>query len=714
MRAAFKGKDHIMTALASKEVLRYLPGTKARHTIKRPMVVEPPKTKTATDTLYTATKDSIPKMEEGVERRLLVEYIERYSSRADREEIMDAYETRKDNLQKLAEKADDFVSAPDPTYEEMFEFKIKTKKMEPGELEDIRNSVHSWDGQGLSYHTYDTIGKYTIFPRSHWKRMFPRDSCGHFDANDFRNNEIFGIMCTEEGLKLTYDLARLTLPKQRNVDYEELIKNRDSLKEVLKDEVQFVHLYQDFSLDLLDLINQRDPNSVRDVFESPSIFDGIIGILLRELRKKPIRSFILYKPTRLKIMNSFIDMLIDLFESKEIKLRELKDVIELKRVLEVNLEKADLDHLAEHSDLSHDSKKYKIYLQGHQKFCYHFWRPEDMREYSLQSFKGFNTGGLIWGRSGSGKSGTMSYVIAWAHENNWAVISVPRARKFTTNKLQIERHFNGLYMQKQLAKEFLEDIRFSNQQKFEELKVNLDIYGKFDMTGIHDDEPEPCPRVFDTRRRVWSDSWKDHLTEFELKQIAQDTPKMKERISDFLKEPKTLIEIADYGIENPEQATCAIAEILHQLYNQDETNVLVAIDGYTDWFRNSEYSSFRYANSGYSIPPYDIAIPRLLMKFDGHKIRNGVKICSSTQEGFFNHLTTPDMLDSPKCYNVEMQPLHLNEFRNACRFFQLTQRLIEDINEQRIEEMYMESQGSWRGLYESSFRTLNMYITEDI
>lgn len=101
---------------------------------------------------------------------------------------------------------------------------------------------------------------------------------------------------------------------------------------------------------------------------------------------------------------------------------------------------------------------------------------------------------------------------------------------------------------------------------------------------------------------------------------------MQERLSDHLPEPKTLQEIAEYGIKHPEQATCALAEIMHQLYNQDDANVMVAIDGYSDWFRPSEYTSFRYANSGYNIPPYDLALVRLFMKFDGHMIRNGFKI----------------------------------------------------------------------------------------
>jgi len=118
----------------------------------------------------------------------------------------------------------------------------------------------------------------------------------------------------------------------------------------------------------LDQINARKSFKVSHAFESPAIFDGVIGVLLRELRKKTIRKFILYRPTRLKIMDAFIDMLIDLFESENIHLRELKDVIELRRMLEIELVKSDLEHLSEYAELAQDSKKYKIYLQGHQKY----------------------------------------------------------------------------------------------------------------------------------------------------------------------------------------------------------------------------------------------------------------------------------------------------------------------------------------------------------
>jgi small subunit ribosomal protein S29 len=57
------------------------------------------------------------------------------------------------------------------------------------------------------------------------------------------------------------------------------------------------------------------------------------------------------------------------------------------------------------------------------------------------------------------------------------------------------------------------------------------------------------------------------------------------------------------------------------------------MDGYNDWLKPSEYVSFRYENQRHlrgRIPPQDIAMVRLLMKFDGHMAKNGFKLLSTT------------------------------------------------------------------------------------
>lgn len=69
-----------------------------------------------------------------------------------------------------------------------------------------------------------------------------------------------------------------------------------------------------------------------------------------------------------------------------------------------------------------------------------------MRRVSLPRFKGTNTGGLLWGPRGCGKSQILSYVTAWAHENRWMVVAIPACEHYTDGKAETFRHKNGLYL----------------------------------------------------------------------------------------------------------------------------------------------------------------------------------------------------------------------------------------------------------------------------
>lgn len=59
---------------------------------------------------------------------------------------------------------------------------------------------------------------------------------------------------------------------------------------------------------------------------------------------------------------------------------------------------------------------------------------------------------------------------------------------------------------------------------------------------------------------------------------------MNYRLSDKLADPKLLIQIVEEGINNPEIATNAIAEILEQLYNSDKYKSMIAVDNYNNWY----------------------------------------------------------------------------------------------------------------------------------
>ena len=150
---------------------------------------------------------------------------------------------------------------------------------------------------------------------------------------------------------------------------------------------------------------------------------------------------------------------------------------------------------------------------------------------------------------------------------------------------------------------------------------------------MRDGDPEPCPKFWDKNRQCWSDAWKEHLYDFEIKNLQQKYEEMTQRCGTSLPDPKKLMDIIDLGIANPELATSCFGELLEQLYQSDKFQTLFAIDGFNDWLKPSHYLSFRYDSdrkTGGHIPPHDFALVRMLMKFDGHFVRNGFKLLATT------------------------------------------------------------------------------------
>jgi hypothetical protein len=73
-------------------------------------------------------------------------------------------------------------------------------------------------------------------------------------------------------------------------------------------------------------------------------------------------------------------------------------------MIPIKLDPANMDTVVAKEDLKLSKPTtYKMYVQGYQKKCYHHWRPDDMR-YSIDGFKGFNSGAFIHGDTGVGKS----------------------------------------------------------------------------------------------------------------------------------------------------------------------------------------------------------------------------------------------------------------------------------------------------------------------
>ena len=111
----------------------------------------------------------------------------------------------------------------------MKDFELPPKEEPEEKLHYIPTSEYSKvimniEGDGVRFHTVEDIGRYTVFPKNHWKRMFPTDDFGNIEKDEVQYNDAYGIMTREEGLRITNELARLRLPHERNINYKEMIE----------------------------------------------------------------------------------------------------------------------------------------------------------------------------------------------------------------------------------------------------------------------------------------------------------------------------------------------------------------------------------------------------------------------------------------------------------------------------------------------------------
>lgn len=171
----------------------------------------------------------------------------------------------------------------------------------------------------MSYHTYSDIGKFTTFPQSYRNRIFPSRAYGRIDLTDVEKTGMLSVMTREQGLKITNDLHRLTLPEEREIDYLKLgsgeIPLRDLKIEVLQDYEGFTAVQQDFSLDLIHVIENfsdvKETNlRVKRFFTPPGIFDGLVTVLALELKKKPMRPHLCERESRRALMKQVIDIIV--------------------------------------------------------------------------------------------------------------------------------------------------------------------------------------------------------------------------------------------------------------------------------------------------------------------------------------------------------------------------------------------------------------------
>ena len=66
----------------------------------------------------------------------------------------------------------------------------------------------------------------------------------------------------------------------------------------------------------------------------------------------------------------------------------------------------------------------------------HLKVPEKLEEISHHNFSGHQSGMMVWGQSGTGKSGSLLALSAWAYVNDWVVVKIPSVFELTQNNPQ--------------------------------------------------------------------------------------------------------------------------------------------------------------------------------------------------------------------------------------------------------------------------------------
>mmetsp|Transcript_8449 Transcript_8449/g.14169 ORF Transcript_8449/g.14169 Transcript_8449/m.14169 type:complete len:185 (-) Transcript_8449:892-1446(-) len=183
-------------------------------------------------------------------------------------------------------------------------------------------------------------------------------------------------------------------------------------------------------------------------------------MLIQELRNKPIRPYLCHKETRMDIIDQISQTLLDLTLEKNLRFHDFDEIPYYLRMLKINLDKSKLEERFQ-TESMRDKMIYNLYVAGYHKKCHHHWRPIDIRRVGLDkgAFKGFNTGGMLWGERGCGKSQILAYLTAWAHENSWINVTVTGCTDFVDASQRIERFENGLYIQPNLASRLLNDMK---------------------------------------------------------------------------------------------------------------------------------------------------------------------------------------------------------------------------------------------------------------
>lgn len=306
------------------------------------------------------------------------------------------------------------------------------------------------------------------------------------------------------------------------------------------------------------------------------------------------------------------------------------------------------------------------------------------------------SGFLLDGKKGVGKSQILNLMTIWARKNDWLVVVEPMPGRYRIEIADIKRSNNGVYIQNEFAKQFLEATSLANREKLQEIEVDHSIYGSRSIDG----EPmKVTRRLYNPliEKTVDQEVHTQGLSEVErLRRIAAyrsqiNMPSMAEQ----LRQPQNVLEIVEFGLDNEAYATQAVAEMMAQLQRQTTHPVLVVVDQWNECFPVSEYVSIRYDNTRFHgfIPAYHLTMARAFHRWDGHLFRRGLKLSATSWMRFHRRDYRPDLL-GVKDYEVRtVRNFSQHEFANYVTYLRLM-NVLHNFPREDLEYYFMLTQGN--------------------
>lgn len=149
--------------------------------------------------------------------------------------------------------------------------------------------------------------------------------------------------------------------------------------------------------------------------------------------------------------------------------------------------------------------------------------PSNVKDFTVPGWTGFNSGILLHGKKGTGKSGTLMYIATWAYANDWILLVSPGGYGICQDwdKWDVRRHSEtGVYMHIELTQEYLKGFKKTNAHLIYDIPVNQEIYGKYNASGCRADEPPIYEPEYIKERQTMSNTWESWLDEQDLKDEA--------------------------------------------------------------------------------------------------------------------------------------------------------------------------------------------------